>query len=230
LRVHACTHTGANPHACDHPGCSASFQYPSQLRRHRRTHSEDPRYRCSAPGCTALFAKWSELQDHRKSHRPTKYTCDVCGAHFRLRHQLTLHLQRHDPDRPVFACPHEGCPRLYMDERALQAHVAVVHTAKPRYACPHSECDKSYAYARSLRIHIESAHRDHPPPPPRSLRATAAAAQATREPTVLEIATGRAYDDPDVSGRGKACSVPGCTFRFKRQAELDVHTVAIHDA
>ncbi|KAJ2314767.1 Strongly-conserved Zn-finger binding protein (TFIIIA) [Coemansia sp. RSA 2611] len=222
LHVHECSHTGANPHQCTE--CPQSFKYPSQLRRHLMTHSEELRYRCGHEGCGLAFAKWSQLQTHRAVHKPKSYTCEVCGKKFAKRHALNVHLIRHDPDRPIFACTHGECTKFYIDGNALKAHVRTVHSGRPGFACPHSACDKTYVYKRSLTDHIQRAHQSNQETehrPRKRLR--------TRLPTVLEIASGQAYQDPQISGRGRACTVPGCTFQFKRRIELETHLVAVHD-
>ncbi|KAJ2746422.1 hypothetical protein GGI20_001340 [Coemansia sp. BCRC 34301] len=230
LHLHLCKHTGENPYACDMPGCSSSFKYPSQLKRHKRTHCEDTRYVCGAEGCDARFAKWSELQTHkREGHaKPESYACHLCDATFKRRHALTSHLLRHDPDRAVYPCTVDGCSRFYLDKNALRAHTMTVHAVDARFKCEHSGCDKSYAYAKSLRNHVASAHAAPdsatPKPPPR-----ARVRPVRRPPTELEIASGMAYVDPEVSGRLLPCTAAGCPFRFKRQVELDIHLAAIHN-
>ncbi|KAJ2054165.1 hypothetical protein H4S04_000182 [Coemansia sp. S16] len=229
LHLHMCKHTNENPYACDE--CESSFKYPSQLKRHKRTHCEDTRYVCGAEGCLAKFAKWSELQAHKRDdHTKTEvHTCEFCQATFKRRHGLTLHLLRHDPDRSVYPCTIDGCTRFYLDKNALRAHTMTVHAEDARFKCTHEGCDKSYAYAKSLRNHVSKVH-DAPPPTedvakvPRVSRR-----QARRKPTELEVASGMAYADPEVSGRPMQCTVNGCLFRFKRQAELDIHLAAIHN-
>ncbi|KAJ2447933.1 hypothetical protein GGF42_005297 [Coemansia sp. RSA 2424] len=229
LHLHQCKHTGENPYACDVDGCTSSFKYPSQLKRHKRTHCEDTRYVCGADACGARFAKWSELQTHkREGHaKPEMYTCELCAATFKRRHALNVHILRHDPNRAVYPCTIDGCTRFYLDKNALRAHTMTVHAEDARFKCEHPGCDKSYAYAKSLRNHVASAHdgpKDAAPKAPRVPRA-----RARRLPTELEIASGMAYADPELSGRSLPCSVSGCQFRFKRQAELDLHMAAIHN-
>ncbi|KAJ1664325.1 hypothetical protein IW140_003065 [Coemansia sp. RSA 1813] len=244
LHVHECSHTGENPYGCDHHGCDKSFKYPSQLKKHKATHSpsddNDARYRCAAPGCTETFAKWSQLQTHRTdTHKPEPYTCDICNAQFKQRYALAAHLLRHDPDRPMFLCSYDNCSRFYLDERALRMHERMVHSPEARrFLCPHSECDKSYAYPHSLRKHIRAVHQNSPNAcerKPTSAKrystkdAAKNAGSTRRSPTILEIASGMAYSNPEISGRLLPCSVDGCRFRFRRQEELSVHLGAVHD-
>ncbi|KAJ2804086.1 Transcription factor IIIA, partial [Coemansia furcata] len=229
LHLHMCKHTNENPYACDE--CESSFKYPSQLKRHKRTHCEDTRYVCGAEGCLAKFAKWSELQAHKRDdHTKTEvHTCEFCQATFKRRHGLTLHLLRHDPDRSVYPCTVDGCTRFYLDKNALRAHTMTVHAADARFKCTHEGCDKSYAYAKSLKNHVSKVHDA----PPASGGVVAVSRRSRREarrlPTELEVASGMAYADPEVSGRLMQCTVAGCIFRFKRQAELDLHLAAIHN-
>ncbi|KAJ1895855.1 Strongly-conserved Zn-finger binding protein (TFIIIA) [Kickxella alabastrina] len=226
LHAHICVaHNGADPHRCAEPGCTAAFRYPSQLRRHRITHTEAIQYRCIEDGCTEVFAKWSELQAHRRSHRRT-HRCLVCQAEFARTHALNRHILTHEPDRPVFACPRDACARFYLDANSLRAHIAAVHCEEPRrYVCEREGCGKAYAYAHSLRRHVARAHlakqqqqKQKQKSKPRPLKL----------PTPLEVASGMAYADPQVSGRALPCSQPGCAFRFKRTIELDVHMAAVH--
>ncbi|KAJ1808623.1 hypothetical protein LPJ75_004544, partial [Coemansia sp. RSA 2598] len=228
LHVHLCSHSGENPHKCDL--CESSFQYPSQLRRHRITHTSSIEYRCEQ--CSSVFDKWSELQAHRQSHGPKMHACEQCGARFKRLHTLGRHLLTHDPERPLYACPHDECSRFYLDDNSLRAHIAAVHRVeRSRYLCEHPDCDKSYAYAHTLRRHIAQAHgadsKDSVDSKPEK-RTRGPARKQVRQPTFLEIASGMAYQDPSISGRSNACTVDGCSFRFKRAVELDTHMVAVH--
>ncbi|KAJ2062173.1 Strongly-conserved Zn-finger binding protein (TFIIIA) [Coemansia sp. S146] len=230
LHLHMCKHTNENPYACDE--CESSFKHPSQLKRHKRTHCEDTRYVCGAEGCLAKFAKWSELQAHKRDdHTKTEvHTCELCQATFKRRHGLTLHLLRHDPDRLVYPCTIDGCTRFYLDKNALRAHTMTVHAEDARFKCTHEGCDKSYAYAKSLRNHVSKVH-EAPPPATENVATVPRISrrEARRRPTELEVASGMAYADPEVSGRLMQCTISGCLFRFKRQAELDLHLAAIHN-
>ncbi|KAJ1963279.1 hypothetical protein GGI12_002151 [Dipsacomyces acuminosporus] len=237
LHLHVCGHTGENPYKCDADGCQASFKYPSQLKRHKKTHSTDCTYICAHGGCAERFAKWSELQAHvKEAHKPEPHQCELCDATFKKRHALTLHLLRHDPNRPVHMCPYDGCGRFYLDLGSLNAHGKTVHESDgPRFACPHSKCGKRYMYAHTLNSHIAKCHQAGSSSPSAGKNSGAeaarrAGARASRlcQASILDIASGMAYSNPDISGRTLLCDVDGCQFRFKRPCELQTHLAAVH--
>ncbi|KAJ2158861.1 hypothetical protein GGF46_003444 [Coemansia sp. RSA 552] len=172
----------------------------------------------------------SHLTAHARRHTPeaaNRYPCPEpgCPMGFSTNQRLHRHQLIHSSERPY------GCARFYLDENALRAHVRHVHSDRPRFVCPHSTCGKSYAYKRSLKNHVSRVHLQTSGAEPKHRKPPAAPIRPvpTRLPTALEIASGMAYADPELSGRAYPCTVPGCGFRFKRRSELTTHAFAVHD-
>ncbi|KAJ1721339.1 Transcription factor IIIA [Coemansia erecta] len=226
LHVHVCSHTGELPYACSE--CSQSFKYPSQLQKHRVAHTEMITYHCAK--CSQSFGKWSELQAHRREHGPKWHACDVCGKEFKRRHMLGRHLLTHDPERPMFCCSFDECSRFYLDENSLDMHVRAVHDGeRKRYACESEGCGKSFAYRHTLRRHAARAHGASADEKDAGAKRTRGKARKVlRSPTMIEVASGMAYANPEISGRTHACTVSGCPFRFKRAIDLEVHLGTVH--
>ncbi|KAJ1954987.1 hypothetical protein EC988_002133 [Linderina pennispora] len=218
LHAHTSKHTGEPPYKCSE--CGHGYMHPSQLKRHRMKHSTQDTYRCAVGACTQTFATWSALQTHMKSHKPEPIACAECHEEFKKRHQLTAHMRKCHGDTSVLVCPYDECGRLYSDAKGLNAHVSAVHLGRARFACTHPGCNKSYVYKHSLHNHVAKAHGDGPKDEPKKAPRTPA--------SLVDVLTGAAYSNPEISGRTYMCPIAGCPFQFKRQADLAKHLAHIH--
>uniref|UniRef100_A0A8D8ABF2 Zinc finger protein 211 n=1 Tax=Culex pipiens TaxID=7175 RepID=A0A8D8ABF2_CULPI len=71
---------------------------------------------------------------------------------------LVIHRRRHTSERP-YKCPAGGCPKAFVDSRALQEHSRSVH-AKIRVPC--ETCSKTYSSVSNLIVHRRIHSGVHP--------------------------------------------------------------------
>lgn len=120
-----------------------------EMRRHMKQHLE-PKERC-----IVCNLKLRNLKKHMKEVHTTirPFVCAVCGAGFKVRHNLTNHMKTHDEPTECQIC-HKFLPNI---ERHLLRH------KRPRpmpLRC--SQCDKTFATKQSLQSHQERIHERVP--------------------------------------------------------------------
>lgn len=77
-------------------------------------------------GCTRAFSNQTQLSRHTRDNSSLEiYACqaDKCGAEFKLRCMLEVHLCKHaDKQMNVFVCEHDGCGKSYSCQSNLKRH------------------------------------------------------------------------------------------------------------
>jgi uncharacterized Zn-finger protein len=117
LEEHVLTHIGIYPYKCDE--CGAGFNHESHLKEHASVHLVGKVFTCNV--CSKLFSTESALDKHvishsvvnichickevlldknsfkahLKIHKERKYSCKICGEHFRCKYSLTKHEKQH---------------------------------------------------------------------------------------------------------------------------------------
>ena len=77
------------------PGCSASFENESSLKRHEDIHNNTPRFKCVY--CQYTSSLITQFSDHMANHYgELEYKCDVCGHVATTRANLNKHMDIHN--------------------------------------------------------------------------------------------------------------------------------------
>ena len=62
----------AEPFACEHTGCKATFAQKAHLQTHQLIHDGIKKYVCKFPDCDSAFYQKSNLTTHMRIHDDTK--------------------------------------------------------------------------------------------------------------------------------------------------------------
>lgn len=118
------------------------------LLEHEAEHLKLEIYLCDI--CGATFKSKPQLSKHTSTHVERAHKCDECGAQFLKREHLRRHIiTRHSNDKP-YVCQIAGCDKSFKRKDKLQEHYRSHSNAKP-YKC--DKCGKSYRYREGLRYH-----------------------------------------------------------------------------
>ncbi|KAM3955724.1 LOW QUALITY PROTEIN: uncharacterized protein ACR2FA_010362 [Aphomia sociella] len=161
------THRGhmRNHHSGDRPKCDQcgkSFVNKDSLAEHMQIHQGIKNYECST--CGKRFRTRTQIKHHQLKHTDVRnYYCVECDSRFKSAHSLRQHLLKSSKHKDMqslkFACAR--CPRRYVHERALAAHVRVQHEGERAHAC--ARCGAALASRASLRKHELSVHAGRRP-------------------------------------------------------------------
>ena len=121
LRAHKRTHTQQIRRHVCHI-CGFKALFPTTLKQHMASHSNNRSFLCTV--CGAGFKVKGKLYLHMKLHENKIYTCNICGHHSKTKHYLALHQQMHSTDRN-HEC--ELCGNTYKRRKALVLHIKTSH-------------------------------------------------------------------------------------------------------
>ena len=192
------------------------------------------------------FSTHAALQDHMKNEHPP--TCSDCGQVCKSLRDLKSHIEvMHGAfdanDSLAHYCPEQGCGRGFTKKGNLKIHIQISHGLN-RFVCGETNpskssqnigwdgvnsCRKALMTAASLEEHIHIPHQgiaqshktkgqvkhDVSPAPAR-----------THQVSILTRLTGAGYEEE--SGRHIPCLVLGCSHRFLREYDLEVHIQSRH--
>ena len=133
---------------CDQ--CEAKFRTHLQLTRHLLEHREERPYKCRV--CQKGFKQLATLYSHKKVHmvKEKKFICELCGAAFRDKSALTVHIRRHTGET-LFTC--EKCGKGFATRNTYFQHLRV-HDKK--YKCP--QCNRMFSEKGYMNRHIKQTH------------------------------------------------------------------------
>ena len=235
--------------------CGAGFQSAGMLKSHEgRVHGSTRFYCvvCSPEGPENVerkgFSTYAALQAHTASEHPP--TCLECGLRCASNRELKVHVEvQHGSlgvdERRTHACPENGCGRAFTSKGNLTTHIQKVHAGK-RFVCGSVDlndlhkiegwdgsdaCGRAYTSKLSLEEHIRTAHLGldrarkeskgaDSSQPPRTSRKKATSS--------LLWLTGSGYENEKESGRGIACLLSYCDYRFMREIDLQSHLELHH--
>jgi uncharacterized Zn-finger protein len=163
LTRHKRTHTGEQPHVCDHEGCGKSFSRSSTLTEHKRTHTGEKPHVCDHEGCGKSFSHLSALTSHKRTHTGEQpHVCDHegCGKSFSRSNGLTSHKRTHTGEQP-HVCDHEGCGKSFSRSSGLKEHKRT-HTGEKPHVCDHEGCGKSFSRSNGLTEHKRTHTGEQP--------------------------------------------------------------------
>ncbi|XP_055910627.1 zinc finger protein 91-like [Eupeodes corollae] len=87
LKAHEKCHTGEKTHFCN--VCGKGFPRPYKLSVHMRIHTGEKPYQCMH--CPKAFAQCNDLKAHIRRHTGERFRCELCGAGFIQKYNLTQH-------------------------------------------------------------------------------------------------------------------------------------------
>ena len=118
IRVNA---KGGSEH-CNMPGCSTSFQFPSELKRHLDIHNNTPRFKC--PYCQFTAHLGTNFNDHMTAHYgELEYKCNICGHIAKSQSDLKTHIDIHDETK--YKCT--ICSTICSTKKSHKDHVNEHH-------------------------------------------------------------------------------------------------------
>lgn len=79
---------------------------------------------------------------------PLNHVCDQCGASFRVRCNLTIHMLRHTQTKN-YKCPE--CPKQFYDAYMRNIHIRVRHRGELPFICNY--CPKAYGSSNTRYLH-----------------------------------------------------------------------------
>jgi len=144
--------------------CGDEFKTQHILRQHIKKTHENPQKLHQCPYCDEKFARMSDLTKHKIEKHPKPYKCEICGAEFKRKQYLTLHMDRHEEkeNRKLFICPIDGCNKTFTRKSNLITHIKTIHEETQKYCCP--VCNKYFLYESLLKKHMEHSHDPKPEP------------------------------------------------------------------
>ncbi|EFQ28512.1 hypothetical protein CGRA01v4_07298 [Colletotrichum graminicola] len=218
-------HLGAHAYPCTVPSCGAGFDSQGALRNHTRREHSEPQFWCEECGnddenARVGFTTLALLQAHiRKEH----LNCIFCEFKCTGQWELERHVEMRHSGIPVDArktipCTREGCEKKFTKKYNLTVHIRTAHEGF-RFVCgevdvkgsPDLEswsneqgCGGGFVTKANLEDHIRYVHLGLERPVPNQ-----------KAPNLID----------DIAGtkRTVLCTMPGCTARFIRHHDLQVH-------
>ena len=149
------------PYACPKLGCGRAFVTAGDLAAHVRTgHYAFKKagrakmtFVCPHPGCGKALRDNLSLVRHTRVHTGERpYACAQCGAAFKLKRHMQVHVQRKHTCEKPFACTHPGCARTFVSRGELDVHTRG-HTGEKPYVCRVPGCAKAFATSGERHRH-----------------------------------------------------------------------------
>ncbi|KAM8703763.1 hypothetical protein ACLKA7_008400 [Drosophila subpalustris] len=88
---------------------------------------------------------------------PLNHVCDQCGASFRVRCNLTIHMLRHTRTKN-YPCPE--CPKQFYDAYMRNMHIRVRHRGELPFVCNY--CPKAFGSSNTRYLHEKNVHGASP--------------------------------------------------------------------
>lgn len=120
-------HDADQPYNC--PECPERFQDAASRTVHMKSSHVVKHFICEV--CGKKYGDRHNLRHHvEKYHSETDFECSLCEKRFFSRKSLHYHMNWHNPERQL-KCRHNGCDRLFINQRHLKCHEAT-HTTGSR--------------------------------------------------------------------------------------------------
>ncbi|WYZ40476.1 hypothetical protein EsH8_IV_000817 [Colletotrichum jinshuiense] len=217
-------HLGAHAYPCTSPGCGAGFDSQGALRNHTKREHSEPQFWCEECGgddeARIGFTSLALLQAHiRKEH----LNCIFCDFKCTGQWELERHVEMRHSGIPVDArktisCTWEGCDKKFTKKHNLTVHIRTAHEGF-RFVCGEVDvkgsadlevwsneqgCGGGFVTKANLEDHIRYVHLGLERPLPNQ-----------KPPNIID----------DIAGTKRTihCTMPGCTARFIRHHDLQVH-------
>lgn len=247
-------HLGKKAFPCTQEGCGASYDTANALRSHRDRDHGEIRFWCGEcceeaaqnPGDETKqpvgFTTQFLLDTHMRQDHVNCIFCDVrfAGHYLLEQHMEMYHSGLSVEDRKTVACTFPGCAKKFTKKANMNSHYRTAHEGK-RFVCgkvntfdvagledwnwTEEGCGEGFVDKAKMSQHILFVHLGRPRPatgPGSTL--TARASSSGHAASFLNEISGVANQER----RQAVCTVPECTARFIRYADLHNHVQAQH--
>ena len=193
------------------------------------------------------FATYSALQKHNKEVHPP--TCSECGYTCLRPREMTLHMNTQHgaqdiSERKTHVCTIDDCESSFTRKTNLDVHMRTVHNGEKAFVCGTIDlssskkltgwtaeiaCGKAYTSKSSLEEHVRTAHfgLEHKRKAERQeKKRLRSQKQQDQGALALGCLIGIPYGGDE--RRNIPCLQLGCTHRFIREYDLDVHLRSKH--
>ncbi|XP_029730915.2 zinc finger protein 850 [Aedes albopictus] len=152
LNLHMNRHKGIRSLPCRRTeGCTKMFLDVTIRRKHEEICGQDVLASiCSI--CGATFRHRSNLQIHMTRHGEPKFPCEQCDKRFHSKAGLQKHSSVHS-DARNYEC--KVCGKRFKSHEANRVHQRI-HTQEKPYVC--HICGTAFTYNCSLKAHLEKGH------------------------------------------------------------------------
>ena len=237
--------------------CGAGFDTEGKLNSHvGRVHGEK-RFLCtmcppvedvndpsiSKESRVVTFPTHAALQAHFASEHPP--TCTDCGLQCTSQSALKSHIEvihgGFDIDeRRIHICQEPSCGRGFTKKGNLNAHFQICHTGK-RFICGEVDpknlnrvgdwdgsnaCGEALKSKANLEKHIRGVHLGLEPSGKAKKKGLRSPPKRLNQVSTLTKLTGSGYETD--SGRDICCLLQGCSHRFVREYDLEIHLQSQH--
>ncbi|XP_044198911.1 zinc finger protein 345-like isoform X2 [Thunnus albacares] len=137
--------------------CGKTFASRSKLKKHCSVHSSERPFKCTQ--CEKTYKSPKDLNQHFLIHSNSgglSFACSLCEKKFRFHSSLTVHLRRHNGERP-FPCSY--CNKRFLTKSVLKSHMRI-HTGERPYAC--TFCDKKFTQPYPRTVHLRMHMKEKP--------------------------------------------------------------------
>ncbi|XP_020714413.1 zinc finger protein 615 isoform X4 [Ceratitis capitata] len=95
--------------------------------------------------------------------REKRICCAYCSKTFPSQSKMLWHQRMHEPDRPRFSCPSEGCDRTYISRQSCELHYKQMHCSRDEFQPLECMlCHKKFAIPQTLEVHMRYHTRQFP--------------------------------------------------------------------
>ncbi|KAI1374987.1 hypothetical protein F4677DRAFT_424243 [Hypoxylon crocopeplum] len=241
LAAHFRSHTNERPYKCTFPGCDKDYIEEKHLRQHiKGSHTNEREHVCPQPNCGKSFMTATRLRRHQAVHEgQERFRCrdfPPCDQSFRKHQTLQRHIRSEHLHTPAFPCDYQdgvtgiACDAEFDNAGALKRHQEREH-GEIRYWCdecsaqqggdddPSEQKRVGFTTMALLQAHMKQNH---------------ASCMFCGLPCETKADLDQHIDSEHTNiksveeRKNVACTWPGCTKKFTKRSNLNVHIRSAH--